>query len=231
MLTIQGKGVSSGITMGPLHFFRRTSRAITRRKVTDTFAEWQRFTNAQARAMEEPGHLADKARREAGEDVALLFETHQMMAEDLDYVEAIQTLIKDGLNAEAAVTDVAAQFAQMFASMDDAYMQARVADVKDVSGRIVAILQGLEENSIDSNMPVILVADDLTPSETVQLDKKKLQGFVTSGGSSSGHTAILARMKPVPRSSRRCQKRRMERATSMSVIRGTSINIYWRIHP
>lgn len=198
MLTIQGKGVSSGISIGPLHFFRRTSRAITRRKVTDPSAEWQRFTDAQTRAMEELGRLADKARSEAGEEAALLFETHQMMAEDLDYVEAIQALIEGGLNAEAAVTDVAAQSAQMFASMDDEYMQARAADVKDVSGRIVAILQGLEENGIDSDTPVILVADDLTPSETVQLDKKKLLGFVTSGGSSSGHTAILARTMGIP---------------------------------
>lgn len=170
MLTIQGKGVSSGIAMGPLHFFHRTSRAVTRSRVTDTSAEWRRFKDAQARAMEELGHLADKARREAGEDAALLFETHQMMAEDLDYVEAIQTLIEDGLNAEAAVTDVAAQFAQMFASVDDAYMQARAADVKDVSSRIVTILQGLEENGIDGDTPVILVADDLTPSETVQME-------------------------------------------------------------
>lgn len=198
MLTIQGKGVSSGISIGPLHFFHRTSRAIIRRKVTDTSAEWRRFTDAQTKAMEELGKLADKARSEVGEEVALLFETHQMMAEDLDYVEAIQTLIEDGLNAEAAVTDVSVQFAQMFASMDDAYMQARAADVKDVSARIVAILQDLEENDINSDTPVILVADDLTPSETVQLDKRKLLGFVTSGGSSSGHTAILARTMGIP---------------------------------
>ena len=198
MLIIQGKGVSSGISIGPLHFFRRTSRAITRRKVAEPSAEWQRFTDAQTRAMEQLGQLADKARREAGEEAALLFETHQMMAEDLDYVEAIQALVEDGLNAEAAVTDVAAQFAQMFASMEDEYMQARAADVKDVSGRIVAILQGLEENGIDSDTPVILAAEDLTPSETVQLDKRKLLGFVTSGGSSSGHTAILARTMGIP---------------------------------
>lgn len=198
MLTIQGKGVSSGISIGPLRFFRRTSQAITRRKVTDTAAEWQRFQDAQAKAIEALGKLAEKARTEAGEEAALLFETHQMMAEDLDYVEAIQALVEDGLNAEAAVTDVAAQFAEMFASMDDEYMQARAADVRDVSGRIVSLLQGLEENGMDINTPVILVADDLSPSETVQLDKKLLLGFVTSGGSSSGHTAILARTMGIP---------------------------------
>ena len=198
MLTIQGKGVSSGISIGPLRFFRRTSQAITRQKVTDTAAEWQRFQDAQAKAVEALGKLAEKARTEAGDEAALLFETHQMMAEDLDYVEAIQALVEDGLNAEAAVTDVAAQFAEMFASMDDEYMQARAADVRDVSGRIVSLLQGLGENSMDIDTPVILVADDLSPSETVQLDKKLLLGFVTSGGSSSGHTAILARTMGIP---------------------------------
>lgn len=198
MLTIQGKGVSSGIGIGPLHFFRRASRAIVRRKVEDTAAEWKRFTDAQTQAIEQLGHLAEKTRADAGEEAALLFETHQMMAEDLDYVEAIQELVSGGLNAEAAVTDVAAQFADMFASMDDEYMRARAADVQDVSRRIVGILQGLGENSIESDTPVILVADDLTPSETVQLDKHKLLGFVTSGGSSSGHTAILARTMGIP---------------------------------
>lgn len=198
MLTIQGKGVSTGISIGPLHFLRRTSRTIIRRKVEDTAAEWDRFTAAQTKAMEELDRLAAKTREEVGEEAALLFETHRMMAEDLDYVEAIQRLIEDGLNAEAAVTDAAAQFAEMFASMDDEYMQARAADVRDVSSRIVGILQELEENGIDSDTPVILIADDLTPSETVQLDKKKLLGFVTSGGSPSGHTAILARTMGIP---------------------------------
>lgn len=198
MLTIQGKGVSSGISIGPLHFFRRASKAIVRRQVEDPAEEWLRFTQAQAQAIDELGRLAEKARSEAGDEAALLFETHQMMAEDLDYVEAIQDLVNGGLNAEAAVTDVAAQFAEMFASMDDEYMQARAADVRDVSHRIIAILQGLDENGIESDTPVILAADDLTPSETVQLDKRKLLGFVTSGGSASGHTAILARTMGIP---------------------------------
>lgn len=198
MLTIQGKGVSSGISIGPLHFIRRFRQAIARRKVMDTAAEWQRFQEAQAKAIESLGKLAEKARTEVGDEAALLFETHQMMAEDLDYVEAIQTLVEDGLNAEAAVTDVAAQFAEMFASMDDEYMQARAADVKDVSGRIVSLLQGLGDNGMDIDTPVILVAEDLSPSEAVQLDRKCLLGIVTSGGSSSGHTAILARAMGIP---------------------------------
>lgn len=198
MMTIQGKGVSTGIAVGPLRFFRRSSQVITRRQVEDTDREWQRFADAQIKTIEQLGALAEKARAEAGDDAALLFETHQMMAEDLDYVDAIQALINGGLNAEAAVTDVAAQFAEMFAGMDDDYMQARAADVKDVSRRIIGILQGLEDNSLFHDEPVILAADDLSPSETIQLDKEKLLGFVTSGGSASGHTAILARTMGIP---------------------------------
>lgn len=199
MLAIQGKGVSSGIAIGPLFFFRRPEEAVSRRTVSDTDAEWQRFLSAQSRAMEELGELAEKARAEAGDDAALLFETHQMMAEDLDYVEAIEGLIRDGLNAEAAVDDTGAQFSAMFASMDDEYMKARATDVLDVSRRITGILQGVSGSVLDGiESPVILAADDLTPSETIQLDKSKLLGFVTAAGSSSGHTAILARTMGIP---------------------------------
>ncbi len=199
MLTIQGKGVSSGIAIGPLFFFRRQEEAITHRTVTDTEAEWQRFLSAQSKAVEELGQLAEKARAEAGDEAALLFETHQMMAEDLDYVEAIQRLIQDGLNAEAAVDDTGTQFGAMFAAMDDEYMKARAADVLDISRRIVGILQGVSESDLDGiEEPVILYADDLTPSETVQLDKEKLLGFITAAGSASGHTAILARTMGIP---------------------------------
>ena len=124
----------------------------------------------------------------------MLFETHQMMAEDLDFEETIQGAITESkLNAEAAVTDTAAQFAEMFAAMDDSYMQARAADVKDVSGRILSILTGAVQGGIDSPVPVILAADDLAPSETVQLDKSKILGFVTEGGSGSSHTAKIGR--------------------------------------
>ena len=198
MLTIQGTGVSAGICAGPLHFFRRATGEAIRYQANDPAAQWLRFTQAQEKAMEELGCLAEKAREELGDEAALLFETHQMMAEDLDYVEAIQGFIDGGLNAEAAVADAGEQFAEMFASMDDAYMQARSVDVKDVSRRIVGILQGQEEAVIEGSTPVILVADDLSPSETVQLDKKLLLGFVTFGGSASGHTAILARTMGIP---------------------------------
>lgn len=199
MISIQGKGVSNGVALGPLYFYQRAKSTVTRTTVTDTDAEWARFKDAQQKAMEQLGELAEKARREAGDEAALLFETHQMMAEDLDYEEAIQTAICDGkLNAEVAVSDTAEQFAQMFATMDDPYMQARAADVKDVSGRIIGILAGVAQGGIDSPVPVILAADDLAPSETVQLDKSKILGFITEGGSGSSHTAILARTMGIP---------------------------------
>ncbi len=199
MISIQGKGVSTGVAMGPLYYYQRAKSTIRRYEVADIEAEWNRFKAAQAKAIEQLGALADKAREEAGDDAAMLFETHQMMAEDMDYEEAIEGLIKESLlNAEAAVTDTAAQFADMFAQMDDSYMQARAADVKDVSGRIIGILTGVVQGGIDSPVPVILAADDLAPSETVQLDKSKILGFVTEGGSGSSHTAILARTMGIP---------------------------------
>ena len=198
MITIQGKGVSAGIGMGPLYFYRRAKTEIPNYTVEDTNAEWLRFKGAQSVAIDQLGELAEKARVEAGDEAAFLFETHQMMAEDLDYEEAIQGMIEEGHNAEYAVDTVAAQFADMFASMDDAYMQGRAADVKDVSSRILGILCGVVQGGIDSAVPVLLASDDLAPSETIQLDKTKILGFVTSFGSSSSHTAILARTLGIP---------------------------------
>ena len=199
MISIQGKGVSVGVAAGKLYFYQRAKSTFDRHIVDDTDAEWARFKSAQEKAIEQLGELAEKARAEAGDEAALLFETHQMMAEDLDFEEAIESMIKDDrLNAEAVVTDVGAQFAEMFASMDDSYMQARAADVKDISGRIVSILSGAVQGGIDSEEPIVLAADDLAPSETVQLDKSKILGFVTSLGSGSSHTAILARTMGIP---------------------------------
>ena len=198
MITIQGKGVSTGIGMGPLYFYRRAKTEIPNYTVEDTNAEWLRFKGAQSVAIDQLGELAEKARVEAGDEAAFLFETHQMMAEDLDYEEAIQGMIEDGHNAEYAVDQTAQQFAEMFASMDDAYMQGRAADVKDVSSRILGILCGVVQGGIDSDVPVLLASDDLAPSETIQLDKTKILGFVTSFGSSSSHTAILARTLGIP---------------------------------
>ncbi len=199
MISVQGKGVSTGVAIGPLYFYQRAKSTIRRYEVEDVEAEWNRFKEAQEKAIEQLGVLAEKAREEAGDEAAMLFETHQMMAEDLDYEESIESIIRDSrLNAEAAVTDTAAQFADMFASMDDAYMQARAADVKDVSSRIISALTGVIQGGIDSSVPVILAADDLAPSETIQLDKSKILGFITEGGSGSSHTAILARTMGIP---------------------------------
>ncbi|MDO5137646.1 MAG: phosphoenolpyruvate--protein phosphotransferase [Oscillospiraceae bacterium] len=199
MISIQGKGVSNGVASGPLYFYQRATTTLRRYTVEDTESEWQRFKDAQQKCIEQLGELAEKAREEAGDDAAMLFETHQLMAEDLDYEDAIQaSIMEEANNAEAAVTDTAATFADMFASMDDAYMQARAADVKDVSSRILNILYGVVQGGIDSDVPVILAADDLAPSETIQLDKTKILAFVTEGGSSSSHTAILARTMGIP---------------------------------
>ena len=199
MITTQGKGVSAGVGVGPLYFYRRATVEIHNTTVEDTDAEWHRFKGAQTGAVEQLGVLAEQARAEAGDEAAMLFETHQMMAEDLDYEEAIEDLIvNQKLNAEAAVSQVAEQFAAMFAAMDDTYMQARAADVQDVSQRIIGILCGVVQGGIASDVPVLLAADDLAPSETIQLDKSKILGFITAGGSGSSHTAILARTMGIP---------------------------------
>lgn len=199
MITINGKGVSSGVAVGPLYFYRRSTGAVPRVTDADPAVEWARFEAAKATAIGQLGELYEKALSEAGEEAAILFETHQMMLDDLDYVEAIQGLIEsDHLNAEAAVSDTGVQFAEMFAAMDDSYMQARAADVKDISNRVVGILMGAVQGGIDSDVPVILASDDLAPSETVQLDKSKILGFVTAGGSGNSHTAILARTMGIP---------------------------------
>ena len=199
MITIQGKGVSAGVGIGPLYFYQRAQAALPRYTVEDTDAEWHRFKGAQTGAIEQLGELAEKARAEAGDDAALLFETHQMMAEDLDYEETIeQRITEQKMNAEAAIADTADQFAAMFEAMEDTYMQARAADVRDVSRRLLDILSGTVAGGIASDVPVVLAADDLAPSETIQMDKTKILGFITAGGSGSSHTAILARTLGIP---------------------------------
>lgn len=199
MEQIFGKGVSKGVAAGPISFYRRPSGEIPRRSVTDTAAELARFHDACETAKEQLAVLHDKALAEAGEDAAMLFEAHQMMLDDLDFVESIEGLIEnDRLNAEAAVSDTGAQFAEMFAAMDDSYMQARAADIRDISARVIGILTGEGESGIVSDVPCIVAADDLAPSETVQLDKSLILGFITAGGSANSHTAILARTMGIP---------------------------------
>ena len=199
MEQIFGKGVSKGVAAGPISFYRRASGVIPRHEVSDTAAELERFRAARETAKEQLAKLYDKALAEAGEDAAMLFEAHQMMLEDLDFVESIEGMIEnDRVNAEAAVNDTGAQFAEMFAAMDDSYIQARAADIRDISTRVIGILTGEGESGIVSDVPCIVAADDLAPSETVQLDKALILGFITAGGSANSHTAILARTMGIP---------------------------------
>lgn len=199
MEQIFGKGVSKGVAAGPISFYRRASGVIPRHEVSDTAAELERFRAARETAKEQLAKLYDKALAEAGEDAAMLFEAHQMMLDDLDFVESIEGMIEnDRVNAEAAVSDTGTQFAEMFAAMDDSYMQARAADIRDISTRVIGILTGEGESGIVSDVPCIVAADDLAPSETVQLDKALILGFITAGGSANSHTAILARTMGIP---------------------------------
>ena len=198
MNVIYGKGVSAGVVAGPLYIYHRGNLAVEK-TVSDAKKEWERFMEASKTAAKQLGELAVKARKEAGDEAAFLFEAHQMMAEDVEFAEAVNTHIHaNGLNAEAAVEEAARQFVALFEAMNNEYMRARAADVKDVANRLIRILSCEEEGGIDSEVPVVLVADDLTPSETIRLDKRKILGFVTSGGSENGHTAILARMLGIP---------------------------------
>ena len=199
MITIQGKGVSKGIAKGPLYFFQRSDTTVTLKVVSDIEAEKARLAVAQEQSIQQLNALAEKCRDDAGEEMAVLFETHAMFVEDEDFVECITSLIdEESCNAEYAVEQAGIQFAAMFAAMDDAYMQARAADIKDVAKRILNNLLGVVDGGIRSDVPVILAADDLAPSETLQLDKSKILGFVTMGGSGNSHTAILARTMGIP---------------------------------
>ena len=199
MITIQGKGVSKGIAKGPLYFFQRSDSTVALKVVSDIEAEKARLAVAQEQSIRQLNALAEKCQKDAGEEIAVLFETHAMLVEDEDFVECITSLIdEESCNAEHAVEQAGIQFAAMFAAMDDAYMQARAADIKDVAKRILNNLLGVVDGGIHSDVPVILAADDLAPSETLQLDKSKILGFVTMGGSGNSHTAILARTMGIP---------------------------------
>ena len=199
MITIQGKGVSKGIAKGPLYFFQRSDTTVTLKVVSDIEAEKARLAVAQEQSIQQLNALAEQCQEDAGEEMAVLFETHAMFVEDEDFVECITSLIdEESCNAEYAVEQAGIQFAAMFAAMDDAYMQARAADIKDVAKRILNNLLGVVDGGIHSDVPVILAADDLAPSETLQLDKSKILGFVTMGGSGNSHTAILARTMGIP---------------------------------
>ena len=194
MLVVKGKSIFSGITMGPLALFHRNTVSTARRRIKDTDAEVERFQEARLASIEQLKDMYEKAAQKVGEEEAAVFEVHQMMLDDDDYIDNIVTLISQKkINAEAAVEETAQQFSEMFRSMDDAYMKERAADVLDISRRIQVQLCGGEANDFSAYDGVILAADDLAPSETLQLDTDKILGFVTSGGSTNSHTAILAR--------------------------------------
>ena len=199
MQCFQGKSVYKGIAMGPIVVLKKNDYQVKRTRIEDPEAEVKRVDTALEKSKEQLQKLYDKAVREVGEASAAIFEVHQMMLEDDDYLEAIQNTIRtEQVNAEYAVATTGDNFAAMFASMDDDYMRARSADIKDISERLVRNLSGQEDADLSSIEPSVIVADDLSPSETVQMDKDKILAFVTVHGSTNSHTAILARMMNIP---------------------------------
>ena len=199
MRSYQGKSVYKGLAMGPVVVLKKNDYQVKRTRIEDPEAEIKRVDEALEKSKEQLQKLYDKAVQEVGEASAAIFEVHQMMLEDDDYLEAIQNTIRtEQINAEYAVAATGDNFAEMFASMDDDYMKARSADIKDISERLVRNLSGQDDADLSSIEPSIIVADDLSPSETVQMDKDKILAFVTVHGSTNSHTAILARMMNIP---------------------------------
>lgn len=197
MIKVAGKTVYKAIARGPILVMDKQEVAITDAPVADVEAEVSRVTEAIETAKEQIGKLYEKALAEVGEESAAIFEVHQMMLEDDEYLDSIFNMIRDdGLNGVYAVKMTGDTFSQIFACMDDEYMKARATDVLDISGRVIRVLTGQADVSLDT--PSIIIADDLTPSETVQMDKSKILGFVTVHGSTNSHTAILARMMNIP---------------------------------
>ena len=199
MITLEGKSVFGGVAIGKIQFYKRNEITIKRTRVEDVEAEVERFQNAKAKTLELLKGLYEKALEDVGEANAMIFEAHQLMLEDPDYVESIENIIRtQDVNAEYAIGATADNFAAIFEAMDDAYMQGRAADVRDVSERLLQALSSQNETVMVMDEPVILAADDLVPSETVQLDKEKVLSFVTMYGSANSHTAILARTMNIP---------------------------------
>lgn len=198
-MTIEGKSVYSGVAIGRLAIYHKADNQVKREKISDVEAELARFEEARNTAKEQLAGLYEKALKEVGEVNAAIFEVHQMMLDDLDYVESVTNMIQSQeVNAEYAVATTGDTLSEVFASMDDDYMRERAADVKDISNRVIAILQGKGAGGLNADEPVILLADDLAPSETVQLDKSKVLSFVTRHGSTNSHTAILASTMNIP---------------------------------
>ena len=199
MITCQGKSVFSGVAIGKIFVYKKADNTVEKYQVEDAAAEFERFKAAQAKAITQLQALYEKTCKDIGEEEAMIFEMHQQLLEDLDYVESIQGIIEgEALNAEYAVFVTAEQFAAMFIAMNDEYMSGRAVDVKDVSERVISILNGTQVAAEAMDEPVIILAEDLAPSETVQFEKDKLLAFVTQKGSANSHTAILARMMNLP---------------------------------
>lgn len=199
MQVFRGKSVFGGIAIGRIKVYQKEEQQIKRVKINDIEGEIRRYQYAKEETVRQLKELYEKAVREVGEANAAIFEIHQMMLEDDDYNESVENIIKtQNVNAEYAVGVTSDNFSQMFAKMDDDYMKERAIDVKDVSDRIISVLNGSSKNTVDSDEPVIILADDLAPSETVQLDKEKILSFVTVHGSVNSHTAILARTMGIP---------------------------------
>ncbi len=199
MEVIKGKSVFGGVAIGNIVFYQKKEQLVKRTHVADAEAECGRFQAAKETAIRQLKDLYEKSLADVGEENAMIFEIHQMMLDDLDYIESIENIIRlQNVNAEFAVAETADNFAAMFAAMDDAYMQGRAADVKDVSERVLTVLGGGEEAVFEMKEPGIVAAKDLAPSETVQLDKTKVLAFATRAGSANSHTAILARTMNIP---------------------------------
>lgn len=199
MQIYKGKSVFGGIAIGKISVYKKDEQLVKRVKIEDVDAEMERYTAARNTAAAQLQKLYDKALKEVGEANAAIFEVHQMMLEDEDYNESVENIIRSQMvNAEYAVASTADNFAQMFEAMDDDYMRGRAADVRDISERVITVLAGGAGGGLDSDEPVIIAADDLAPSETVQLDKDKVLSFVTAHGSENSHTAILARTMGIP---------------------------------
>ena len=199
MITLTGKSVFGGVAIGRIAFYKRNEITIKRTHVDDIEGEVKRFETAKEKAVAQLQELYNKAMEDVGESNAMIFEIHQMMLEDLDYVESIVNIITtQKVNAEYAIGTTADNFAAMFQAMDDAYMQGRAADVKDVSERLLQVLSDNSTDAMKMDEPSIIAADDLVPSETVQLDKEKVLSFITMHGSANSHTAILARTMNIP---------------------------------
>lgn len=199
MRIYQGKSVFGGIAIGKISVYKKREQQVKRVKIADAAAEIARYESAKSMALTQLQELYEKALQEVGEADAAIFEIHQMMLEDGGYNESVVNIIKtQSVNAEYAVASTSDSYSQMFAAMDDAYMRERAADIKDISERVLSVLNGSSSEKMDMSEPVIILAEDLAPSETVQLDKEKVLSFVTVHGSVNSHTAILARTMGIP---------------------------------